>query len=310
MTEHNSLLPYNSYNNYMKKKMGCKVYKVSIDGGFSCPNRDRTKGEGGCIFCDERGSSSRTNNLSSSITEQIINNIKVRKARYKAKKFIAYFQSFSNTYAPISKLKEKYDEAIQADKDIIGLNISTRPDCIDENKIKLIASYKEKVPYVCIEYGMQTSHDKTLKLINRKENHTDFLKALELTQKYGLHHCAHIILGLPGESIEEQIQTANVISSLGVEGIKIHLLVAIANTPLATMYKDGLWAPLSYEEYINLACTFLENIHKECIIHRLSSSGHPMHLVAPIWMKNKNINISFDIVKEFKKRNTYQGYFC
>lgn len=309
MTDEIPDLFYNSYNEFMKKIFGCKVYKVSIDGGFTCPNRDGTKGEGGCIYCDEMGSSSRTNNSELSIAEQIINNIKVRKSRYRAKKFIAYFQSFSNTYAPAAVLKKKYDEAIKADKDIVGLNISTRPDCIDEEKIKLIASYKDKVEYVCVEYGMQTCHDKTLGLINRGENHSDFLKAIELTKKYGLHHCAHVILGLPGESFEDQLLTAKAISKLEVEGIKIHLLVAMKNSSLAEMYYKNLWQPLSYDEYISLACSFLEHIHPSCIIHRVSASGHPLHIVAPLWMVEKKLNIPLDISKEFQKRGTRQGIF-
>ena len=309
MTEEPANFFYNSYNQFMKKLFGCKVYKVSIDGGFSCPNRDGTKGIGGCIYCDEMGASSRTNKSYVSITDQIINNIKVRKSRYRADKFIAYFQSFSNTYGTLAELKKKYDEAVSADKDIVGLNISTRPDCIDEEKIKLIASYKDRVKYICIEYGMQTCHDKTLQLINRKETHSDFLKALDLTKKYGLHHCAHLILGLPGESVEEQLQTAKVISNLEIEGIKIHLLVAMNNSVLAEMFYKNLWKPLSCDEYISLACSFLEQVHPSCIVHRVSVSGHPLHIVAPTWMREKKLNIPLEIAKEFQRRNTKQGYF-
>ena len=295
-------LPYKSYNEFMKKLFGCRVYKVSIDAGFTCPNRDGTKGHMGCIFCDEMGSSSRTNKEKTSIKDQVINNIKVRKSRYRASKFIAYFQSFSNTYAPVEKLKKIYDEAIYAHKDIVGISISTRPDCIDEEKIKLIASYKEKIPYVCIEYGMQTCHDKTLKLINRRETHSDFLKALKLTKKYDLHHCAHIILGLPKETLKDQLKTADTINKLKIEGIKIHLLVAMQNTVLADLYYLKKWTPLSLEEYIFRACSFLERVHEDCIIHRVSSSGHPCHIVAPEWMKEKNIDITKEIIEEFKRR--------
>lgn len=310
MVDERADLFYNSYNKFMKNIFGCKVYKVSIDGGFSCPNRDGTKGVGGCIYCDELGSSSRTSSSEMSITDQIINNIKVRKSRYRAEKFIAYFQSFSNTYAPVSELKKKYDEAINADKDIVGLDISTRPDCIDEEKIKLIASYKDKVKYVCVEYGMQTCHDKTLQLINRGETHKDFVKAIKLAQKYGLHHCAHVILGLPKETVEDQLITAQTLSDLQVEGIKIHLLVAMKNSALAEMYRKNLWKPLSYDEYISLACRFLEHIHPSCIIHRLSASGHPLHIIAPMWMVEKKLDIPSDISKEFQRRKTRQGYFC
>jgi len=305
----NQDLPFNSYNNFMKKLFKVRVYKISVDAGFSCPNRDNTKGINGCIFCDERGSSSRTQKIHSSIKEQIINNIRIRKTRYKAKKFIIYFQSFSNTYAPVKRLKELYDEAICVDKDIIGLNIATRADCIDEEKIQLIASYKKKLPFVCVEYGMQSSHNKTLEIINRKESFEDFLKALELTKKYNLHHCAHIILNLPKESIEDQLKTAITISKLKIEGIKIHPLVAMEGTLLADMYKKNLWQPLSFKKYINLACDFIERLHPECIIHRVSSSGHPKYIIVPKWMKRKNLKIREAIITEFKKRRTKQSFY-
>lgn len=217
-----------SFNSFFKKKFGCRVYKVSVDGGFSCPNRDGSKSSLGCIFCDATGSSSRT--LAHSMETQILQNIAVRKTRYRAKKFIIYFQSFSNTYAPVEKLKSLYDTAIATHPDIIGLSVSTRPDCIDEEKMALLASYKKKLPFVSIEYGMQTIHNKTLKRINRHETHEDFLKALKLAKQYDLHHVAHIILGLPEENKDDQMATADMCKELEIEGVKIHMLVAMKNT--------------------------------------------------------------------------------
>lgn len=302
--------PYNTYNRFMKNLIGERTYKVSIDAGFSCPNRDGTKAFGGCIFCDERGSSSRTNPEKTSIKEQIIANIKVRKTRYKAQKFIVYFQSFTNTYAHVEKLKELYDEAIIAHPDIVGISISTRPDSIDEEKIKLIASYKEKLPYVCVEFGMQSSHEKTLKLINRNESHVDFVKAIELTQKYKLSNCAHIILGLPEETFEDYLSTADALAKLKVDGVKIHALAAIENTVLSHMYEKGLWQPLSLEKYIEASLSFIERLLKDCIIHRVSASGHPQHITAPVWMREKNLNISKKLELEFKKKGSHQGIFC
>lgn len=304
------ILPYNSFNNFLKKIFQQKTYKISLDAGFSCPNRDGSKGFGGCIFCDEKGSSSRTNLECASLKTQIINNIKVRKNRYKAEKFIVYFQSFTNTYAPVAKLKKLYDEAIEAHEEIVGISVSTRPDCVDEEKIQLLASYKEKLPFVCIEYGMQTSNDTTLKLLNRNETHGDFLKALELTKKYDLHHCAHVILGLPGESLEDNLKTADTLAELKVEGVKIHCLVAMENSVLGNMYEKGLWTPLSYKEYVESACSFIERIHPDSIIHRVSASGHPLHLIAPLWMKEKNLQIANALREEFQRRKTRQGSFC
>ncbi len=303
----NQSLPYFSYNSYMQKLFQKRVYKVSIDGGFSCPNRDGTKSFRGCIFCDAKGSSSRTHPAFTPIKEQVIKNVAVRKSRYKAEKFIAYFQSFTNTYAPLETLKKRYDEALAAHPDIIGLTISTRPDCIDEEKIKLIASYQAKVPYVSIEYGMQTIHDKTLKLINRQETHADFLKALKLAQKYKLHHCAHVILNLPGETKEDMLATAEELGHLNIEGVKIHLLVAMKGTELAKLVLKGSWQSFSLKEYVQLACDFIERLPPQMIIHRISKNGHPQEIVHPLWMKDKKAEFMPALLTEFAQRKTCQG---
>ncbi len=304
-------LPYFSYNDYMQKLFKTKVYKVSIDGGFSCPNRDGSKSLAGCIFCESKGASSRTNKLLTPIKEQVRNNIKIRKSRYKAKKFIVYFQSFTNTHASLETLKKRYDEALSAHPDIVGISIATRSDCIDEEKIKLIASYKQKVDYVCIEYGLQTIHDKTLKFINRQECLTDFLKAIELTKKYNLHHCAHIILNLPGESKQEMLATADKLAELEIEGVKIHLLAALKNTALEKIFLKGLWKSPSFAESVTLVCDFVQRLSPKTIIHRVSSrNGHPLDIVHPLWMKDNKEKFLQCILQEFTKRKTYQGSFC
>ncbi|MFQ5729919.1 MAG: TIGR01212 family radical SAM protein [Waddliaceae bacterium] len=301
---------YTSYNEYLQRMFGCRVYKVSVDAGFTCPNRDGTKGFGGCIFCDETGSSSRTHLLTTPIKEQILGNIKVRKSRYKAKKFIVYFQSYTNTYGSVEHLKTLYDEALDVHPDIVGLAISTRPDCVNKEKLELIASCREKVPYVCVEYGMQTRHNRTLKTINRCEAHVDFLHAIQLTKDCNLDNCVHIILGLPGETREEQLKTADTLAKLKVGGIKIHLLVAMENTPLASLYHTGKWSPLSFEEYIALACDFIERLHPECVIHRVSGNGHPEHIVAPQWMIGNKKGIMSSIQSTLIERGTQQGSKC
>jgi uncharacterized protein len=299
---------FRSYNSYLQEIFHTRVYKISIDGGFTCPNRDGTKGVGGCIYCDERGSSSRTHLPKTSIRDQVIKNIAIRKSRYKAKKFIAYFQSYSNTYAPVLQLKKCYDEALFSSDDIVGLALSTRADCIDEEKLSLIASYQKIVPYVQIEYGLQTIHNSTLQRLNRCEQYEDFLQALEWTKQWKIHHCVHIILGLPFEEREKERQTAKALAKLGIEGVKIHFLVAMENTFLAKQYQEGLWQPLSFEEHISRACDFLEYLPPQTIIHRISGNGHPLHLVAPLWMKEKKEQILSSIEEEFKKRNTRQGF--
>jgi uncharacterized protein len=303
------MLRYYSYNNFLKDIFNCRVYKVSIDAGFSCPNRDGTKGLHGCIYCDERGSSSRTHEINTPIKTQILKNISIRKSRYRAEKFIAYFQSYTNTYSSKERLKEIYDEAIFSHPDISGLSISTRPDCIDEEKLKLIASYREFLPYVCIEYGMQSSHNKSLELLNRCEKHEDFLHAINLTKKFNLDICAHVILGLPNETKEDMLKTADVLASLKVQGIKLHLLIAIKNTPLEKMYENNKWHPLDFDEYVQIASDFIERLPPTCVIHRTSGSGHPLDLIAPKWIYEKKYLVMQSINQELEKRNSFQGFF-
>jgi radical SAM protein (TIGR01212 family) len=301
--------PYRSYSSYLQEKFGQRVYKVTLDGGFTCPNRDGTKGRGGCTFCDDTGSSSRAQDRRDSITDQILKNLERQRRRFKADKFIAYFQSYTNTYSPVDRLKRLYDEAMSAHPDIVGLAISTRPDCVDEEKLALIASYKRPDNYVCVEYGMQTIHDRTLDLLNRCETHQDFLDAMALTRKYDLDHCIHVILGLPGESWKDQMATADTLARLRVNGVKIHLLVAMENTPLAESYRRGEWVPMEREPYVALICDFIERLHPECVIHRVAGNGHHEHVVAPLWLQRK-LEIMNDIDEEFARRGTRQGSTC
>lgn len=279
-----------TFNKYLQKMFGCKVYKVSIDAGFTCPNIDGSKAKGGCIFCDEYGSSSRVHE-NISIREQILNNIKIRKTRYRAKKFLAYFQSFSNTYKDVKELKQLYDAAVFSHPDIVGLSISTRSDCIDEEKVKLIASYRKYLPYVSIELGLQTMHNKTLKRINRQETLDDFLKAYSLIKKYNLHLCVHVILGLPKESKEDMLKTANFLSSLKIDGIKLHLLVAIKNTPIEKLYQRKLWKPLSFDQYLKIATHFIKSLGDNCIIHSSAGSGYVKDIVAPTWLYKEKLKL-------------------
>lgn len=299
--------PYRPYSQFLKELFGCRVYKVSIDGGFTCPNRDGSKGIGGCTFCDETGSSSRTNEKKTPITQQILTNIAHRQKRFRAKKFIAYFQSYTNTYSRTERLKKLYDEALAAHPDIVGLAISTRPDCVDAEKLDLIASYRDKVPYVSIEYGMQTIHNRSLGRVNRLETFEDFEVAYRLTKERGLDHCVHIILGMPGESHADMMATADKMAELGVDGVKIHMLVAMENTPLAAEALAGQWQPMSWEAYVTTCVDFIERLHPECIIHRVSGNGHFKHVVAPSWMASKRQEVMEAIEEEFQRRGTRQG---
>ena len=226
------------------------------------------------------------------IKEQTLENIKIRKTRYKAKKFIAYFQSFSNTYDSVENLKFLYDSAIRVHPDIVGLSISTRSDCIDEEKLKLIASYRKFLPFVSIELGLQSMHDRTLKLINRQEGLDDFIKAYHLIKKYNLHLCTHIMLGLPNETKEDMLQTAKFLSKLNIDGVKLHNLIVLKNTELEKIYLDKKFKPLSYDEYIDIAKDFINILPNSCIIHKMAGSAHPEDIVdSNYWIYKKKQEI-------------------
>lgn len=300
---------YLPYSKYLQDRFGQRVYKLTLDAGFTCPNRDGSKAYGGCTFCDPTGSSSRAQNIRDSIRDQLLKNMDRQRSRFKADKFIAYFQSFTNTYAPIDKLKPLYDQAMATHEDIIGMAISTRPDCVDAEKLDLIASYKTPDNYICVEYGMQTIHNTSLERVNRAETYEDFLKAYELTVERGLDHCVHIILGLPGESYEDMMATADEMARLKVHGVKIHLLCAMEHTPLAREYQSGLWQPMDEPDYVNLICDFIERLHPECVIHRVSGNGHRNHIVAPLWLKQKHETMQ-RIDETFAERGTKQGSNC
>lgn len=300
---------YLQYSRVLKEKYGCKVYKVTLDARFSCPNRDGSKGVGGCTFCDETGTSSRAQDKRDPIATQVCQNVEKMRKRFHADKFIAYFQSFTNTYRPVERLKKLYDEAINAHPDVIGLAISTRPDCVDENKLDLIASYQRPDGYLCVEYGMQTIHNETLQRINRCETHEDFLGAFEMTRQRGIPMCIHVILGLPGETRQMMMETADVLSRLKPEGVKIHLLCAMKNTPLAQEFHQGLWTPLEQKEYVSLVCDFIERLDPSIAIHRITGNGHVEGLVAPQWLKKKH-EVLNQVDQELYRRGTRQGSKC
>jgi len=297
---------YNQYSQHLKELFNCKVYKVTLDAGFSCPNRDGTISSGGCIFCEDGGSFSQAHSEQLSINEQLDVSIKKLKDRFGAEKFISYFQAYSNTYASVEKLKSLYDEAV-SHPEVVGLSIGTRPDCVNEEKIRLISSYTEN-HRVWIEYGLQSIHNKTLKLINRGHSAEDFIKAYELTRKFGndIKICVHVILGIPGESKKEMLETAKVLADLGIDGIKIHLLCALKDTELEKMYNRGEFTPLSAEDYVDTVCDYLEILPKETVIHRLAGNGLKKILVAPKWLpeKFKVLNL---IDRELQRRGTFQG---
>ena len=273
------------YNDYLREKYGCKVYRIAVDAGFTCPNRDGTKGTGGCIYCNSDGSRAAYINKAVPVKEQLRTRIIYLKDTKGAKKFIAYFQAFTNTYAPIDKLKEAYDSVLEFE-DIVGMSIGTRPDAVDSEKLKLISSYKDRYE-VWIEYGLQSIHDKTLKLINRGHLYADFLNAVKLAKKSGILVSAHVILGLPGETKYDMIETAKKLSGLNIDGIKIHVLHVLKGSALEKMYREGGINMLGQNEYINLVCAFLNNLPPDIIVQRITGQGNRENHIAPLWALDK-----------------------
>ena len=294
---------YNQFSAHLKNKFGCKVYKITLDAGFSCPNRDGSISTGGCIFCDDGGSFSQAHSNKLSIEEQVKTGIETLSSRFKAEKFMSYFQAFSNTYKPVNELEKIYKASLCDDK-IVGLSIGTRPDCVDEDKLRLISSFKDDY-YTWIEYGLQSIHDKTLKKINRGHDYDCFLKAYEKTKEYGINVCVHVIFGL-WETHDEIMQTAEELARLKVDGVKIHMLCVLENTRLADMYYNGEIDFMSEDEYVSTVCDFLEILPPQTTIHRLAGNGFSKTLIAPKWLGAK-FDCLNKIDREFLRRGSYQG---
>ena len=295
---------YNDLNSYFRSIFGCRVQKITIDAGLSCPNRDGKISTGGCIYCNQRGSGTGAHAKGYSVTDQILAGKKALSKRYKAKKFIAYFQSFTNTYAPLDGLKSLYEEALSIEG-VVGLSIGTRPDCVDEPVLKLIESYA-KTHLIWIEYGLQSVHDKSLALINRGHDFQCFKNAVDATSNRGIKICAHVILGLPEEKKSHMLETAETIAKMGIDGIKIHLLYVIKGTKLEKLYREGSYKCLEQQEYVDLVCDFLERIPKDMVIQRLTGDPHPEELVAPRWSVRKAQTLLM-IKETLEKRDSWQG---
>ena len=295
---------YYQYSKYLRNKFQTKVYKITLNAGFGCPNRDGTKSFGGCLFCDEAGSFSRCYDADFSIKNQVDIAIKFLEERFKAKKFISYFQSYTNTYAPLDVLEKTYSEAFCDDR-IVGLSIGTRPDCVDRDKIALISSFAQDKE-VWIEYGLQSSSDKTLKLINRSSTFQDFANAIEMTKGHGIKTCAHVILGLPEETEEDMLNTAKDIAHMGIDGIKLHVLCILKNTKLEKLYNEKKIFPMEEDRYVELVCKFLELLPKNMIVQRLTGNGYSLDLIGPKWLDGKFTTLT-KIDNYFAEHNSCQG---
>jgi len=296
---------YYSFNCYLRSIFGERVQKISVNAGFGCPNLNGELSQDGCIYCSNNGFGLYAESTKS-VEQQIKESIKFYEKRSGVRKFILYFQSFTNTYADLNVLRQRYD-IIYKFPQIVGLFIATRPDCVDEEKVKLIADYQKKY-LVWLEYGLQTTDDSILKAINRNHTYNDFLKALSLARKYKINVGLHLILGLPQASYECMMNDAFNISQLDIQGVKFHVLHVLRGARLEKIYKKDGIELLGLNEYVSVICDFLEKISSSVVILRMVSNAFKDFLIAPLWINRKTAVIE-EINRELEKRNTYQGYY-
>ncbi len=302
----NNAKRYYDLKSFWLNRFGCRVYKLPIDAGFTCPNRDGAASTGGCIYCDGRGSRLRQAGALPSVSEQLRRGKEYYRTHRNAGKFIAYFQTFTNTYGPVEKLKRLYDEAL-AEDDVIGISVGTRPDCVADDVIGLFQDYARHT-HVWLELGLQSIHDRTLRFINRGHSADAFLDAVKRASGKSIHICTHIIIGLPGETREDMLETARVIATLPVHGIKIHLLLALRGTRMGDLYEQGKISVPEKDDYVKRVCDILEILPPEMVIQRLTADGYRDIFLAPQWAVNK-MEVLNVIDKELERRDTFQGIY-
>ena len=295
---------YYDLNTFLRGRFGGRVQKITVDAGFTCPNRDGTLGTEGCIYCNARGSGTGAHRQGISIRDQIEAGKTRLARRYKARGFIAYFQAFSNTYAPVETLRARYDEAL-AVPGVVGISIGTRPDCVPPPVLDLLSDYARRT-MVWVEYGLQSAHDRTLAAIGRGHDFAAFGRAVAATRGRGIFICAHVILGLPGETPAQMRATARAAAALGIDGIKLHLLYVVKGTEMERLYREGRYRCLTQSEYAERVCDVLERLPPQMVIHRLTGDPHPEELVAPDWSLNKRETLD-RIHTALVRRETRQG---
>jgi radical SAM protein (TIGR01212 family) len=297
-------LPYQDLNSHLRARFGERVQKIILDAGLNCPNRDGRVGTGGCLYCNPRGSGTGAWARGQDLAAQLTQGMDRLSRRYGAAKFIAYFQSFSNTYAPVARLRELYEAAL-AFPQVVGLSIGTRPDCLGEEVLDLLSGYaRERL--VWLELGLQSAHDATLARLNRGHDVACFSRAVDRAAVRGLEVVAHVILGLPGEGPGEMAATAAYLAALPLQGVKLHLLYVIKDSGLARWYHEGTYTCLTEDQYVGLAVDFIELLPPHLVIHRLTGDPHPEELLAPAWCLDK-ARVLRRLREEFGRRGSRQG---
>jgi radical SAM protein (TIGR01212 family) len=298
---------YNMFGPWLKRRFGTIVYKVNVDAGFTCPNRDGTLGERGCIYCNNDSFRPSRCKPDLSLREQIRNGIRYLAGRYRASRFLVYFQPYTNTYAPVSELEVLYREALSF-PEVVGLAIGTRPDCVDEEKIALLETLAKEY-FILVEYGIQSIYDKTLDYIQRGHDYRTFLNALDMTRNRGIEMGAHLIVGFPTETREEMLAMADEMSSLPIGFLKIHQLQIVANTLLADSYANNPFYTFSYTEYLDFLVDFIERLSPDIVLQRLFATAPDDILIAPRWDRSRQ-HIIREIEPRFIDRNAFQGSKC
>lgn len=295
---------YYTWNRHLRNEFGFKVFKVALDAGFDCPNRDGTVAFGGCTFCSAAGSGDFAGDRVDSIDVQFEEVKNKMHKKWKDGKYMAYFQAYTNTHAPLPVLKEKFEAAL-AQEGVIGLSIATRPDCLPDDVVEYLAELNERT-YLWVELGLQTVHERTAKLINRAHDYACYVEGVQKLRKHGINVCAHIINGLPLEAKEMMIETAREVSKLDVQGIKIHLLHLLKGTPMIKQYEKGLVEFMDQDAYVQLVADQLELLPPEMVIHRITGDGPINLMIGPMWSVNK-WSVLNAIDAELVHRDSWQG---
>lgn len=295
---------YHSLNYFLRNKFGEKIYKISLDGGFTCPNRDGKVAKGGCTFCSARGSGDYAGSRILSISEQFEDRKVMMEKKWKDGKYIAYFQAYTNTYAPVEELRRKYDEAL-AQKNVVALSIATRPDCLDKDILDYLEELNKKT-YLWVELGLQTINDYTARNFNRGYDFEVFDKSIKELQKRGIEVVVHTIFGLPGETKEDMLKTVDYVAHSGAQGVKFHLLHLMEGTKMVQQYESGELELLSKEDYIDLICKGIAMIPEEMVVHRLTGDAPRASLIGPMWSLKK-WEVLNDIDKALVDNDIWQG---
>ncbi|WP_144676585.1 TIGR01212 family radical SAM protein [Desulfitobacterium sp. LBE] len=295
---------YYTLNQHLRHFFGDKVFKVSLDAGFTCPNRDGRVGQGGCIYCSARGSGDFAGQAEKSIHEQFCEIKEVMNRKWSSARYLAYFQAYTNTYAPLKRLQEVYEQAL-AEEGVVGLSIATRPDCLPAEVLDYLEELNQRT-YLWVELGLQSIHDRTMEWVGRGHTFEDFLQGLDKLRRRNIRVCTHMIYGLPGETLEDMFGSAQTLAKLDVQGVKLHLLHVLKGTPLADIYEQSPFPLLSQDEYIHLICDTLEILPAQTVIHRLTGDAPRKDLLAPLWSLKK-WEILNAIDRELERRGTWQG---